>query len=93
MLKSNKKYPIDCIYSIPNPNISGITKNDKLKINKRQILLKNVIFQIIIEIRNDKKKPKLTDFIRIDGKPETKARKEYLINKLKILYGKYDDDS
>jgi len=37
MLKSDKKYPIDCIYSIPTTNTPGAkpgaTKDEKLEIN------------------------------------------------------------
>jgi hypothetical protein len=60
ILKMEKRYPLDYIMRVPQ----RIEEIDDEQV-KRENQLKNVVMRIIIDIRDRKKKPKLTDFIKL----------------------------
>ena len=60
ILKQEKRFPLDCV-----PSLHKLDKNsEETGEQKRRNSLKNVIMRIIIEIREQKEKPKLADLIQ-----------------------------
>ena len=61
LLKKGKKYPLDYIVEIPDLLKDGRISNKLYKnMFYRRNILKNIVFRRIIEIREIKKKPKLS---------------------------------
>jgi len=88
MLRSSQKYPLDVIFNVPRQALlNGVLEPALVREN----ILKNVVFQIIIKIRDEKRKPKLKDILRVFSNLEGKEQKESVINKLKILYDGSDN--
>jgi hypothetical protein len=56
---------------------------------RRENIFKNVVFQRLLEIREEKRKPKLGEILSLINK-STKgggsANKDFIINKIKLLY-------
>ena len=63
ILKQERKFPCDYVMHIPN-NSNIVDKVDLGQV-QRENALKNVVMRIIIEIRERKKRPKLSDFIAV----------------------------
>lgn len=62
-MKLKKTFPLDYIVSLPkNYAFENDITEDKLKCLN---LLKNFVFRRLIQIRLDKKKPKLTDILKL----------------------------
>ena len=59
ILKQERKYPLDYLLNQPKEN----NFNENAQVEKRRNSIKNVIMRIIIEIREGKEKPKLSDLI------------------------------
>ena len=80
MLRITKKYPLDLMHMMP--------KNSRHQEGRkeRENILKNVVFSIIIEIRLEKKKPKLPDILKVFQGKNSPEDKELIIQKLKLLY-------
>ena len=57
----------------------------------RRNILKNIVFRRIIEIREIKKKPKLSQILEYFNKQGNKNNKDRLVNKLKLLYKRKDN--
>ena len=90
ILKLERKYPCDYVarypkYLRPNPPSDAA--------NNRNNALKNVIMRVIINIRDRRKRPKLSDFIAVyrEKKNEKDADamnvKREFQNKFHMLYG------
>ena len=78
MLKQDKKYPIDVVKVLPKCEILKEQKLDREKI------LKNVVFQIILELRVKKRRPKLGQVLQFfKGKD-----KDHVAERLDVLFGK-----
>lgn len=60
ILRQEKKYPLDYIMQVPK-TVSTIDEGQAHRENR----LKNVVMRIVIEIRDRKKKPKLSDFLKV----------------------------
>ena len=64
MLKKSVRYPLDYIVEMPDlRRHRNISKEENVKILYRRNKLKNVVFRRIVEVRDDKKKPKLSEII------------------------------
>ena len=53
---------------------------------ERRNILKNIVFSRILEIRREKRKPKLKDILKLVGENKSQHQKELVIKKLKALY-------
>ena len=60
ILKQEKKFPLDYIMQVPK----AIERVDEEQA-KRENVLKNVVMRIVIDIRERKKRPKLSDFLKV----------------------------
>ena len=70
ILKQERKFPCDYVMHLPKSEIYSITDAQAYREN----CLKNVVMRIIIEIRERRKKPKLTDFIAVYREKKEEAR-------------------
>ena len=70
ILKQERKFPCDYVMHLPKNEIYSITDAQAYREN----CLKNVVMRIIIEIRERRKKPKLTDFIAVYREKKEEAR-------------------
>lgn len=83
ILKLEKKFPLDYIMKMPKTIAEGTTDD----MSKRENALKNVVMNIIIEIRERKKRPKLTDFMKVyQSKKHEPNAKELFQKKFRLLY-------
>lgn len=83
ILKQEKKFPLDYIMKIPK-TIGG-TITDEMA--TRENHLKNVVMNIVIQIRERKKRPKLSDFMAVYKlKKDEPNAKELFQKKFMMLY-------
>lgn len=93
ILKMKKTFPLDYVVHVPEemkPN-----KDDpkfKVEVMQRQNIFKNVVFRRIIEVRMMKKKPKLSDIMKLMKQKDLSNPKTREDFKKKIL-SLYDDES
>ena len=78
LLRQEKHYPLDCIIYTQN-------KKEAARL-ARQNILKNIVATILTKVREQKRKPKLGDLLKLfKGKS---ANKEIILNKIVLLYSK-----
>jgi hypothetical protein len=89
ILKQEQKFPLDYIMQIPK-QLENLNE-DQIS---RENALKNVVMRIIIEIRERKKRPKLSDFLNFyrDKKHMPNAKEEFQ-KKFRMLYSGEDADA
>lgn len=76
LLRQHKHYPLDCI-------VCSTSKRETARLY-RQNILKNVVATILTKIREQKRKPKLRDLLKLfKGKVQNK---EFILNKIVLLY-------
>ena len=82
ILRQEKKYPLDYIMQVP----STVSTLDDAQ-ERRENRFKNVVMRIVIDIRDRKKKPKLSDFLKVyrTKKSEPTAKVEFQ-RKFLLLY-------
>lgn len=74
--------PLDVTIKPPRYLKGSVSKNSLERLN----IFKNVVMDIIVEIRNEKRKPKLGDFLKMFNNINTSEEKDRIISKIKILY-------
>ena len=83
ILKLEKKFPLDYIMQIP-PTERGVVDEGMAR---RENTLKNVVMNIVIKIRERKKRPKLSDFMAVYRTKQGDANaKEMFQKKFRMLY-------
>ena len=84
ILKQEKRYPLDYIYN-GIPEASTKVKTGALK---RENILKNIVYNRILEIQEQKRKPKLSDILKFFSKFDTSKPeiKDMLVEKIILLY-------
>ena len=88
-LKAERSYPLD--YLIKYPNKQGYIQEDLAKIYRKN-LLKNVTMRIVNEIRERKKRPKLSEVMDIyRARKDEPDAKEKFQEKFIKLYGDAQD--
>jgi len=60
ILKQEKKFPLDYIMQVPK-QIDQVDEEQA----RRENVLKNVVMRIVIEIRERKKRPNLSSFLKV----------------------------
>ena len=89
ILKQERKFPLDYIMQIPKT--VGWAPDDMAR---RELSLKNVVMRIIIEIRERKKRPKLSDFLAVyKTKKDEPDAKEQFQKKFMMLYSGEEADN
>lgn len=89
ILKQDKKFPVDYIQAIPK-SIPGFSD----EMASRELTLKNVVMRIIIEIRERKKRPKLSDFLKVyKSRQNEKDAKDRFKKKFQMLYAGEANDT
>ena len=88
-----QEFPLDYMYGIPEnqPLPTGLKFKSQFKnMLRRETILKNVVFRIILERRLVKKKPKLKDILKSvgEGKTKTKEERMAILAQLNALYKK-----
>ena len=87
--KQDKKFPVDYIQAIPK-SIPGFSD----EMASRELTLKNVVMRIIIEIRERKKRPKLSDFLKVyKSRQNEKDAKDRFKKKFQMLYAGEANDT
>ena len=82
ILKQERKFPLDYIMKVPR-TIGAVSED----MASRENSLKNVVMNIIIQIRERKKRPKLSDFMAVyKTKRDEPNAKELFQKKFRMLY-------
>ena len=90
--------PLDYVYGIPEncPIPEGLKQYPDIPGTlKRENILKNVVFKIILQKREQARKPKLSELLKIFAPPEGQQHslsdKKKILEKLELLYKKKDN--
>ena len=82
ILKQEKRFPLDYIMKIPKT--VGTIEDDT---HRRENTLKNIVMNIVIQIRERKRRPKLSDFMAVyKTKKDEPNAKELFQKKFMMLY-------
>ena len=78
ILKQDKKFPLDYIAQHFSESTQELSDNDERAI-RRENRFKNVVMRIIINIRERKKRPKLSDFLKVykEKKDQPNAKRDF----------------
>ena len=100
-MKLGKRYPLDYIQSIPStcelPKSLSLHTSPK-DLLRRELIFKNLVMNVIRDIRLQRQKPKLHEIVKIlkalhkhdsnlDLKDMTREDKEKIIDKIKVIFG------
>lgn len=95
-LKKNQKYPCDYIVHMPRHMMQDTNAEALYRTN----CLKNVVMRIIAEIREKKKRPKLSDFIACyrgkkneKGIDQEKVKRDFMKRFLLLYAGEFEKES
>ena len=53
---------------------------------ERRNVLKNIVFQRILEVRREKSKPMIKDILKVYRRTKTKEQQNVFVDRLKTLY-------
>lgn len=89
ILKRMEKYPLDYTLALPKEQDCKLSRGQL----QRENVFKTVVMRKVLEIQEEKRKPKIKDILSRFKSLENKDDKLFVINQLYMLYSKNDKPS
>ena len=87
LLRTMKRFPLDYIINFKKQLIPYKIRSKTFhEFLGRRNILKNIVFQILLEIRRIKAKPKLSELLKMFKNKTNQQEKERFIEKMKMLF-------